>query len=299
MNARAAWTCLAVAAGIAGICGVSVAGPWSLAKGDYYSELNAGFFSTTSAYDGNSHREALGARLDHRSFDSYNELGWKKRLSVILGMTGLSATAVSGSSAFEETETGLTQLQLGLHYNLVNGATGAAIEAGWFAPLGYDRALSPLLGDERQRLYGRFDWGTALGTRAFVQASGGLTYRYLKFGKGDSLFETRPENNSASFATLGAAGGWWAGRSVLIGARYEGRQIVASSGVKDDQEGAILHELGPEVLVRVDDRMDVFAGSMSTAAGKNSLHFDRYYVAIAFKQTSLSRLQGFMGGTKP
>lgn len=299
MNARTAWTCLAVAAGLAGASGISAAGPWSLAPGEHYNELNAGLFSSASAYDRNSHREALDGRLDHRTFTSYNEFGWKKRLSFVLGMTALSATAVNGVNGREETETGLTELQAAFHYNLVNGAQGAALEAGWFAPLGYDRQLSPLLGDERQRLYGRIDWGRAVGTKAFVQASGGLAYRYLKFGKGDSLFETKPENNSASFATLGAAGGWWAGRSLLIGARYEGRQIVASSGVKDDQEGASLHELGPEVLVRVDDRLDVIAGSMSAAAGKNSLHFDRYYVAIAFKQTSLSRLQGFMGGTKP
>jgi hypothetical protein len=299
MNARAAWTCLLIAAGIAGTSGFAAAGPWSLKPGEYYSALNAELFSSTSAYDQNSHREALDRRLDHRTFTSTNEFGWKKRMSVLLSMTALSATSFHGGTGIEETETGLTELQLGLHYNLVNGAQGAAIEAGWFAPLGYDRVLSPLLGDGRQRLYGRLDWGTSLGTRAFGLASAGWTYRYRKFGSGDSSFTANPLNSSASFVTLGASGGWWAGRSLLIGARYEGRQVIASNGDKDTEEGASLHQVGPVVVVRVDDRLDVLAGSMSTAAGKNSLHFDSYYVAIAFKQTSLTRLQGFMGNSKP
>jgi hypothetical protein len=56
--------------------------------------------------------------------------------------------------------------------------------------------------------------------------------------------------------------------------------------------------LGPVLVWRVDDRLDLVAGSWSTAMAKNALHYDQVYVALAFKQTKLNRLQGFLGGTK-
>jgi hypothetical protein len=52
------------------------------------------------------------------------------------------------------------------------------------------------------------------------------------------------------------------------------------------------------MLWRVDDRLDLTAGSWSTAMARNNLHYDQFYVALAFKQTKLNRLQGFLGGTK-
>ena len=55
---------------------------------------------------------------------------------------------------------------------------------------------------------------------------------------------------------------------------------------------------GPRVTYRVDERMDVFAGSWHTAGGRNVLHYDLYYCGIAWKNTSLDRLAGALGGTK-
>jgi hypothetical protein len=52
------------------------------------------------------------------------------------------------------------------------------------------------------------------------------------------------------------------------------------------------------VLYRVDDHLDVKAGSWSTASGKNVLHYDQFYVGVAFHQSKLNRLQGFSGSTK-
>jgi len=56
--------------------------------------------------------------------------------------------------------------------------------------------------------------------------------------------------------------------------------------------------MGPYLLLRVDDRLDLTAGSWSTAMAKNALHYDQIYVALTFKQTKLNRLQGFLGGTQ-
>ena len=49
---------------------------------------------------------------------------------------------------------------------------------------------------------------------------------------------------------------------------------------------------------RVDDNLDVFAGSWHTVSGKNALRLNTYYVGVTTKRTSLDRLQGFFGGTK-
>ena len=59
-----------------------------------------------------------------------------------------------------------------------------------------------------------------------------------------------------------------------------------------------LHLAGPVLVWRVDDRLDLTAGSWSTAMAKNALDYNQVYVAVAFKQTRLNRLQGFLGGTK-
>ena len=59
-----------------------------------------------------------------------------------------------------------------------------------------------------------------------------------------------------------------------------------------------MHEVGPQLLYRVDDNLDAFAGSLHTASGKNVIHTDQYYVGVAVKRTRLDRLQGFLGGTK-
>jgi hypothetical protein len=43
----------------------------------------------------------------------------------------------------------------------------------------------------------------------------------------------------------------------------------------------------------------VKAGTLSTASGKNLYHFNQVWIALAFKQTQLNRLQGFLGSTRP
>ena len=57
-----------------------------------------------------------------------------------------------------------------------------------------------------------------------------------------------------------------------------------------------VHLAGPVLLYRVDDRLDLMAGSWSTAAARYAPHYDQVYVALAFKQTKLNRAQGFLGG---
>jgi hypothetical protein len=55
---------------------------------------------------------------------------------------------------------------------------------------------------------------------------------------------------------------------------------------------------GVRATWRVDDRMDVFAGSWHVTSGANVIHYDQYYFGIAWRQSSLSRYAGAYGGTK-
>jgi len=59
-----------------------------------------------------------------------------------------------------------------------------------------------------------------------------------------------------------------------------------------------LHRVGPLVLYRVDDRMDMFVATLHTASATNAIHTDAIYVGMSFKQTKLDRLQGFLGTMK-
>lgn len=115
--------------------------------------------------------------------------------------------------------------------------------------------------------------------------------------------------------------GLWVTRSLLLCARYSGVTVLAnkeftvpmasSGGVPLIPGGPVQpwnyevsgvvrarHLAGMSLVWRVDERLDLTAGSWSTMMARNSLHYDQVYVALTFKQTSLNRLQGFLGGTK-
>ena len=169
-----------------------------------------------------------------------------------------------------------------------------------------------------------FHFGTALGGRGFLEASVGYAYRYMAFGghrveqlgdlyhiAADSLRVLVPGVLDTTVAVHGVVGfkaspGTWANRvhlsadlgvwvspSFMAGGRYRGLWTVANGPLVPQ---TTRHLAGPLVLYRLDDRLDMFAGSWSTASGKNTLHFDQVYVGIAFHHATLNRLQGFLGG---
>src|SRR5205814_10483985 len=109
-------------------------------------------------------------------------------------------------------------------------------------------------------------------------------------------------HSSASFFTASADAGWWVTRSLLVGGRYQGQSVLSSSGGSANkflEPDARRQRIGPFVRLRVDDRMDLELGSLSTAAGRNTPHLNAFRVALAFKQSRLNRLQGFLGSAHP
>lgn len=312
---------LGPAANLAGGTAVSRAGAWSLMRGEYRSELQAGTYSTKTSYDAEGTRLEFArppGKLGQLAYAWRTEVGWRKKLSLQFGITGLSVSGFEGPPIMiagqdtVPTHSGLSQLDLGLHYNIMNGNRAMALEAGWHAPAGYDRKLNPALGDGRQELYGRLNWGSTLGQRGFLELSGGGSYRFHKFGSGDSSSKKDPRLTTNVYYDFGADMGLWFGHSLMIGGRYLGRMLGSTNGrgtasnvhqigpirlAGKDQLEESVQLAGPLLLYRLDDRLDLIAGSYSTPTGKNTLHFDEFYVSLAFKQSKLKRNQGFLGSS--
>jgi len=333
MSARAALSALLLAAfatitlgpgsNPAGGATAARAGAWSLARGEYLSEVQTATYSTRTYYDAAGARidfPAPGFKLEQLGFSWRNEVGWRKKLSLQFGITGLMVTGFDRTllgttlATFAPTQTGLSQFDFGLHYNLTSGSRAAAIEVGWHAPAGYDRELSHGLGDARQEFSGRLNLGSSLGTRGFLEVSGGGSYRFHKLGSSTKTANLDPLLTTNVYYDFGADMGLWLGRSVMLGGRYQGRMLGSTTGEGgpsnvhwigpmelrgDAQLDESAHLAGPFLLFRLDDRADLTAGSYSTPAGKNALHFDQFYISLAFKQSKLKRNQGFLGSSAP
>ena len=292
----------------------AAAGAWSLDRGEYYTEIQSSLFSTHSYYDRDGNRVGIGVppKIEDRSVTWRTQAGWKKRLNVLFGLTGRSISGFEGASAAFPTQTGLSEVELGLHWRVVNGPRAVAVEADWTGPAGYDRQLSRALGDGRQQFSGRLALGGAIGSRGWIDLAGGGSYRFHTFSP-DDIASADPRLATNIYYDVGAQGGFWLSRTLFLGGRYRGRMLSTTSakagaGVHqvgpmtltgDDQLDQSLHLAGPMLLYRVDDRLDLAAGSYSTAAGRNTLHFDEFYVTLAFKQSKLKRNQGPAGTAAP
>jgi len=292
----------------------AAAGAWSLNRGEYYTEIQSSLFSTQSYYDRDGNRTAIPApKVEDRAVTWRTQVGWKKRLNVLFGLTGRSISGFEGASAAFPTQTGFSQVELGLHWKLANGPRALAVEADWTAPAGYDRQISRALGDGRQEFSGRLALGTAIGSRGWLDLAGGGSYRFHSIHP-NSITSDDPRMATNIYYDVAGQGGFWLSRTLFLGGRYRGRVLATTSAkggatvvhqvgpmtlVRDDQLDESLHLAGPMLLYRVDDRLDLVAGSYSTAAGKNTLHFDQFYVTLAFKQSKLKRNQGPAGTAAP
>ena len=184
------------------------AGAWSLAPGEYYTEFRAGWLSTDTYHPSNGGRLLLagGGLWEERSLLSYSELGWKSKLSFILGIPALSVTRRFREARQEvspvPSAAGLGDALVGFQWRLLNGRRAAALELDWKPPLGYERSRfltradsvaagdtngdgdsldvaraqqlgTPVLGDGQNDLTISLHLGSSFGTRTFAEATGG------------------------------------------------------------------------------------------------------------------------------
>ncbi|MEK7824260.1 MAG: hypothetical protein AAB290_04370 [Candidatus Eisenbacteria bacterium] len=277
----------------------AAAGPWGLAPGESYVNLEGSTFTASSFHFASGFRADTGLVVEQRALGFSNEIGWKKRITIVFALPAVSVTR--RDARVQGTATGFQDARLGMRYNLMNGPTAVAVEAGWSAPAGYNRHLDSLgfqLGDGLQELSAGVALGTGIFGRGFIQGSLGYGYRYLAIGKRDKGPVVPGDLHPAKYLWAGhllasADLGLWVRPSLLVGGRYRGRLSLSSGPLVQETDA---HLAGPVLLYRVDDRLDVFAGSWSTASGRNTLHFNQVYVGMAFHKTKLNRLQGFLGG---
>jgi hypothetical protein len=307
MHARSAMPKLLLAVGL-GLVLVSpaTAGPWSLARGESWTTLQGGFYSSDTYHDQTGERHgalAGGGLLEQRSVTWGGELGWRKHTSFVFSIPFLSVTRTLGGYSGPDdpnalpTATGFGDGVFGLKFNLKNGPSAAAIELDWKAPLGYERSPTyfgddstdiniarqldaPRLGEGQQDVTLALHLGSAIGSRGFVQAMGGYKYRF---------------EEPADQIVLAGDLGLWMGTTWFLGGTYRGE--IASEGGNPTRD-ADRHLVGPVLLYRVDDKLDLFARSLHTASAKNAIHTDEFFVGLAFKKSSLGRQQGYMGTTR-
>ena len=234
--------------------------------------------------------------------------GWKKHVSFILAAPIASETWRLGAG--DVTATGLGDIHVGFRYGLMTGPRALAVQADIREPLGYDTRRVARLGDGLQDWGLTAHFGSPVTRHGFVQMYAGATHRFLEkpfSSQNDSLVkkkspftqkDTLVKNTDyialhhQDQARIGADVGWWVGRAFLVSGHYRGVMTVVNGDASPD---VALHILGPELHYRVDDRLDLIAGSNHIAKGRSTLHDDEYYVGVAYRQTKLNRLQGFLG----
>ncbi len=315
------------------------AGPWMLAPKEYFSEIRGTAFETDSRFTDETNREPLpaGARYAERSLSLYSELGWHKNCNLIVSLPYKNAHFRQEVSGIDESQTGFQDLDLGLKFGLARGRLPAAVQVEWRTPLGYNNHLTPALGEGLQGLSGQLLVGASLpALGGFVQARGG--YRYLARVPNETrervyrlstdvssrVKETVEITGAETFFTADA--GFWITRQLLLAGNVNGLWHSDEVSVKDeislhttagDTSFTVSDDLGkletfelllgPTLIYRIDDTLDLVVGSSHTMAGRttprdipsrldrSALHTDRFFVGLAFKGTQLSRFQGFMG----
>lgn len=256
-------------------------GGWTVHPHEWYSEFSASRIYANAFFLNDSRDQALPpngtGRFQQFQVRSYNEIGWKRNVSILLDVPFVDRTVRGDRTTL--TTSGLSDLSLGLRIRLREDGPGLILEGGWQAPLGYDQRIFPALGDGRQKAWVGLNGGLRLPyVPAFVQASRGFLY----IGE-DAVLLSRTTVD----------GGMWIGSNILVGGRYADQ--LGWNAAESRRTLPTFYRAGPLLLVRVDDHMDVSVGAWRNLYGRNSLEGTEFYAALGLKQSKLNPLQGFLG----
>lgn len=262
---------------------------WFLKPGEFQTDLTGSSFSTTSYFDDNGDRLTIASNgtYQRHAITSENVLGWKKWANLRFNVPFENLSVQQGTTADpanSRTQSGLSDLLVGLIFKIKDGPTAVSLEGNWQAPLGYNERLVPAVGTGTQSFGGSLHLGMALPSiQGFVEASGGYA----------SPYKAKDSADEKALTVATASLGFWLGSSVLLAGNYDG-VFESSQAVNPTTR----NRAGPEVIYRVDDGLDVFAGSTHTFSSTNALHADEFYVGLAAKKSHLDRLQGFLGSKR-
>ena len=287
MLARAVSCALVFAAVIVSMPRPAAAGAWMLARGEHATSLSGDFLHAKTYRDAEGTRIPLadGMTLEERTVAYRTQVGWLSGTNVFFDLPWRSVSSVLPDTS--ESRTGFGDLVLGVQQALIGGAAGGtvvSIEARLEAPLGYEvRGTRAPIGFDQTAAAGAVHLGLSLpALRGYVQASGGYRYQFDRFA--DQLL-------GSADLVIGATS------AIQVGGRW--RAALASGDAEAGGVEATEHLVGPLLVYRVDERLDLFGGSWHTPAGENVLHKNQLYLGMSFKQTRLDRSQGFLGGSRP
>ena len=256
-------------------------GGWTVHPHEWYSEFSASRTYANAIFLPDARDQAIPpagtGRFQQFEVHSYNEIGWRRNVSLLLDVPFVDRTWRLDQTTLGVS--GLSDMRLGLRVRLREDAPGLILEGGWRAPLGYDQAVFPRLGDGRQKAWVALHGGYVLpNVPAFVQASRGFLY----IG-----------TDAVLLSQTTVDGGFWIGSNVLVGGRYADQ--LGWNAAQSARTLETYYTAGPFLLMRVEDHMDVSIGAMRNLYGRNSLEGTQVYAALGLKQSKLNPLQGFLG----
>lgn len=299
----------AVLAAALSLPSVVCASPFVLQPGEYHSSLTGSVFSSHTWLDADGGRAQLDATLEERTLVSRTEFGWRKGASLWLELPMVSRTWVD--SGDDVTSTGLGELGFGTRIALRKGTSPVALSLGWTAPLGTNRRLVPgttggtafdgaSFGDTPagaafpnafwdaglQSLSASLAFGVRLGSRAALRLESGYRTRFLTIGARDSA------DRYADHLLLGAELDVRLGERLLLTGAYRTENVLDQSAAYDRvlTPGAAEREserstFAPRLTYRVDDRMDVVAGSEHTIGGAWTPHENRFHFGLVWRSS--------------
>lgn len=256
-------------------------GAWTVSPGEWYSEVSATRTYAASRFFADGRDGALPNEGRFQLFEatSYSELGWRKNASIMLAIPFTSLAVRDRQES--ATVAGLSDFVAGVRVRLKDDKPAFVFDGGWIAPAGYNKNLSPRLGDGRHKFFGSMHAGLPLPFfPGFVQAARGF---YFITEDGELYWRTRVE-----------AGGW-IGSKVLIGLRYADQAPLSVAG--EISTFPHTYRAGASATVRVDDRMDISVGADRQFFGRNALDGTQFQVVLGFKRTKLTSMQGHLGGS--
>ena len=99
--------------------------PWVLGKGEFHSDFLGSFYSSDTYHDDTGERPDLGATYETRRVMNSTQLGWRSKWTFRFDVPFESNTFQEPGTE-GTTQTGLSDLLLGVRYGLMSGPTAMA-----------------------------------------------------------------------------------------------------------------------------------------------------------------------------
>lgn len=155
----------------------AIAGPWTLPEGKTYNKPAVNYFFGDSSF---GPEQAGFDGFEDLNFTFYNETGITDNLSFILSVPIKQITRVDRNAAGRRTSartSGVSDIDIGLRYNLSKGPIVVAVQGLFKAPYAYNERNALPLGNGQEDFEGRLSLGRGFGKVGYVVVEAGYRFR--------------------------------------------------------------------------------------------------------------------------